>query len=124
MTDSAMNASPIEQKNPSDEIDGPGGILRQIQTYAEENPVAVDFWIDNEFQAAAILTSMAASLKHVRKTTGTLAGADKDELQKFERIYRQKASSGEALHYFRTIDEAEALEIFGLRIRAHRLILQ
>ncbi|MGI9251137.1 MAG: hypothetical protein ACR2PR_08065 [Pseudohongiellaceae bacterium] len=118
MTDSAINASQNESMNL-----GPTGILKQVEAYAQENPTATEYWIDNEFAAAAILSAMAASLKHVRKTTGTLAGAEAAELKKFEQIYRHKCAVGEALLYFRTIDDDEALEIFGLRIRAHRLIV-
>ncbi len=120
MTDSAIDASQNESMN-----HGPAGILQKLESFAAENPTTTDYWINTEYEAAAILSAMAASLKHMRKNTASIRkrSLDAETLKKYERIYRSKCNQGMALHYFRTLDPEDELEIYGLKIRAHRLIV-
>lgn len=115
MTEPVMNASKNGSRPQKKLSSNPVGLLKRIEEYAEENPDAESYWIDNEYEAAQLLVAMAASLNHMRKTG---AGQFKGEtLQKYERIYRQAVNQGKALNYLRNVSEEDAISLFELRIR-------
>ena len=117
MTDSAETALSDESKNPGKET-----IIDQLERFAEENPGTETYWVDTEFEAAQILLAMAASLK-LCETDITNDEAGLKKIREYANTYRQKCAQGKALNYLRTIDQSDELQIFGLTIKARRIVL-
>lgn len=121
MTESAPGAPSPGSKKPVTLSNAPAELLQRIEEYAQEDPGG-EYWIQNEYEAAQLLIAMAASLKHARKSLGS--SQDGAVLKQYERIYRQAVNQGKALNYLRNVSEEDAIELFGVRIRARTILIQ
>ena len=122
MTDSATPALPTESRSRMN-LEGPAEILQTLERYAEEHPEAKEYWIETEIDAAYLLLAMAASLKHLENDVTK----DKDgikTLRHYGHTYRQVVQKGNAIQYLHDLTEADALSIYGLRIRSKGVTLQ
>lgn len=122
MTDSATNAK-VNGSRPQKSLADPARTIERLELYSEEHPDCKDYWVDTEIEAAGILLSMAASLKQMEDAVNHDDEGIKT-LRKYANDYRQAVAQGKALNYFRTISDDDALTIFGMRIRARRIIVQ
>jgi hypothetical protein len=121
MTDSAINASPGESLPPDSTT--PKNIMDRLELYKEENPTAVDYWIETELEAANLLIAMAACLDVL------MADPDYDkfgveDLKTFSRTYKATVRQGKAIAYLRELADADSIAVHGMRIRARRIVLQ
>ena len=128
MADSATTASgngSADQKlngdgDTSRDMAHPAAILERIETYAEENPTATDYWIDTELEAASLLLAMAASLKHAE--ADIVDRISIETLRKYANTYRAHVQQGKALYYLRTLTKEDEITLHGLVIRANRIV--
>lgn len=121
MTDSATSASPGGSKPPDNTT--PSNILERLESYKDDHPTAVDYWIETEMEAAQLLIAMAASLDSLAKDL-EYDKVDAGHLTKFSRQYKAIVCQGKAINYLRNISDQEAIAICGMRIRARRIVLQ
>ena len=96
--------------------------LAYIGEYAEQNPLATEYYVETELEAQKILLAMAASIKHLVKDVKR--NEDKATMLKFANQYRQAVIHSNALDYIRNMTEETQLEIYGLALKARRIILQ
>lgn len=120
MTDSATGASPGDSMPPGNTT--PSNILERLEQFKEDNPTAMEYWIETEIEAAQLLIAMAASLK-------TLASDIKNDpagvetFQNYARLYRRTVAQGKAINYLRNLTDTDSIAICGMRIRARRIVL-
>lgn len=117
MTDSARTVSPGALKR-----QGPQRILEQIEAYADEHPEAEEFLLEGEEQAAQVLIAMAGTMKVIQADLEP--GVDRQTVKDICQSYRQAVVKGKATELFRSMTEEDQLEIYGLRLRMRRVLLQ
>ena len=121
MTDSATGASPGDSTPPDSMT--PSNIMERLELHKEENPTAMEYWIETELEAAELLTAMAASLQLLRKDPNPEI-ANSEVLADYARLYRRTVAQGKAINYLRNLTDSDAISVHGMRIRARRIVLQ
>lgn len=117
MTDSARTALLNASRR-----QGPRRILARIEAYADEHPEAEEFLLEGEEDAAQVLIAMAGTMKVM--TAKLEPGTDRDTVKEICQGYRQAVAQGKATELFRSMTEDDQLEIYGLRLRMRRVLLQ
>lgn len=97
-------------------------ILEQMEQYAEDNPLATEFYLENEEQAAQILLSMAASIKHLVKDVKHKE--DQRHMVTIANQYRKAVIHNRALELFCNMTDEDQLEMYGLKLLVRRIVLQ
>ena len=118
---SATNVSPGDSGQ--SETPTPANIMERLEIYKEENPTAIDYWIETEIEAAMLLVAMAASLDLLISDPDFDKIAAED-LKKYSRIYKKTVRQGKAIHYLRELEDSDSIAVWGMRIRARRIVLQ
>jgi len=121
MTDSATNALPDDSTTPDNTT--PSNILERMELYKEENPTAVEYWIETEIEAAQLLIAMAATLD-VLSNDVSYDKIGAEHLKDYARTYKATVRQGKAINYLRNLADTDAIAIHGMRIMARRIVLQ
>jgi hypothetical protein len=121
MTDSATTASPGDSPEPGNTT--PTNILERMEQYKEDNPTAIEYWIEDEIEAAQLLVAMAATLDLlINDVTYDKIGSD--HLKEYSRTYKATVRQGKAISYLRNLADSDSIAIHGMRILARRIVLQ
>lgn len=121
MTDSAISASPGDSTTADSTT--PNNILERLELYKEANPTAIEYWLETEAEAELLLVAMAASLDTLIADPSFDKIAAED-LKKYSRQYKAACRQQKALDYIRDLADENSLAIWGMRIRARRIVLQ
>lgn len=97
-------------------------ILDRMEVWAEDHPEATSYMLMSELEAEELLLAMAAALKLISRDVNNIV--DKDIAQNYARTYRKVVVQGAAMDYIRTLNKSDEIEIYGLKIKAPRVVLQ
>lgn len=121
MTDSATSAS-LDDSTKTDNTT-PNNIMERLEIYKEQNPTAIDYWIETEIEAANLLVAMAACLD-LLIADPDYKKIDTTSLKDYSRTYKATVRQGKALIYLRELADSDSIAVHGMRIRARRIVLQ